>query len=156
MHLKEDAQGKVIQSVLRGTDGSLHARLHDSYDTNEEVTKIAMLVWDTNTLTWVKSTGGGGVGSQVEVTNFPTDYATEVTLAALSTKILQQREDILRYDVASSTITYVGYAAPGSSAASAVWKIFRLDTTSGIVKLYADGNTNYDNVWNSRAGLSYS
>lgn len=60
-------------------------------------------------------------------------------------------------DDASATVTYVGKALPGSSAASAVWQITRI-TTSGTVTLtaYADGDSNFDNVWNNRAALSYT
>jgi hypothetical protein len=38
---------------------------------NENVMYRAQLVWDTNSLQWVKSTGGTGPGSNVSVTNFP-------------------------------------------------------------------------------------
>jgi hypothetical protein len=62
----------------------------------------------------------------------------------------------VRLDEASSTITYVGQAVPGSATSSAVWAIKRLDSTSGLIVLWADGNANFDNVWDSRAGLSYS
>lgn len=57
----------------------------------------------------------------------------------------------------SATVTYVGKALPGSSVASAVWQISRI-TTSGTVSLttYADGDSNFDNIWNNRTSLSYS
>lgn len=55
----------------------------------------------------------------------------------------------------SGVYVYIGKAAPGSSTASAVWKIKRLDTTSGIVGEWADGDTNYDNVWDNYASLTY-
>lgn len=54
------------------------------------------------------------------------------------------------------SITYIGNAAMGADAAAAVWQIKRLDATSGLIKLWADGNDNFDNVWNDRASLSYS
>jgi hypothetical protein len=60
-----------------------------------------------------------------------------------------------RIDEASATITYVGKAPVGSLTSNAVWKIFRIDESSGLVITYADGNTNFDNVWDSRAGLTY-
>lgn len=54
-------------------------------------------------------------------------------------------------------IFYVGYAQPGSSEASAVWRIKRLDmSTIEIDVRWADGNTLYDNVWSLREDLSYS
>jgi hypothetical protein len=59
---------------------------------------------------------------------------------------------------ASSTVTYVGKAAPGSATGSAVWKISKYtDNGSGtLTETQADGNANYDNIWNNRASLSYS
>lgn len=96
-------------------------------------------VWNPDSLAYEALTGGGsGVGLEVTVTNAAaTDEATIL-------------------DEASATITYVCKAAPGSSSASAVWKISRIDTTSGLVIKFADGNANYDNVADNRASLTYS
>lgn len=66
-------------------------------------------------------------------------------------------EQSTRVDEASSTVTYFGFAAVGSSESSSVWKIKRLSVSGSITKLeYADGNINYDNNWSNRASLSYS
>lgn len=59
-------------------------------------------------------------------------------------------------DEASATITYVGEAEPGTSAASALWRIKRLDSTSGLLITWADGDSDFDKVWNDRASYSYS
>lgn len=58
-------------------------------------------------------------------------------------------------DEASATITYIGKAPVGSLASDAVWKIMKIDESSGTVITYADGNSNFDNVWNNRASLTY-
>lgn len=50
---------------------------------------------------------------------------------------------------------YYGVAAVGSSTASAVWRVFRETESSGTI-LYADGNANFDNVWDNYASLTYS
>jgi hypothetical protein len=63
---------------------------------------------------------------------------------------------ITRVDEASSTITYVGEANPGTATSGAFWRIFKMDTSSGLTKLYADGDLNFDNIWDNRASLSYS
>ncbi len=66
-------------------------------------------------------------------------------------------EQSTRVDEASSTVTYFGFAAVGSSESSSVWKIKRLTVSGSITKLeYADGNIDYDNQWSNRAALSYS
>lgn len=60
-------------------------------------------------------------------------------------------------DEASSTVLYVGQAVLGSATSAAFWRMRRI-TTSGTVTTvaYADGNANFDNVWDNRASLSYS
>ncbi len=63
----------------------------------------------------------------------------------------------LRIDDASTSTTYVGEAAFGSSEASAVWRIFKLSVSGTVTSMtWADGNDNFDNVWVDRASLSYS
>lgn len=66
-------------------------------------------------------------------------------------------EQSTRVDEASSTVTYFGFATVGSSEASSVWKIKKLEVSGSITSLkYADGNTNYDNSWSNRASLTYT
>ena len=60
------------------------------------------------------------------------------------------------FDESADPILYVGEADAGSLQADAVWRIKRINTTTGVVITWADGNTNFDNVWNNRASLSYS
>lgn len=60
-------------------------------------------------------------------------------------------------DSVDSTITYVGYAAAGTSTGTASWRIARITSASGAVSIdWADGNTSYDNEWDNRESLSYS
>lgn len=59
-------------------------------------------------------------------------------------------------DEVSGTLSYMGKADPGSATSAAVWQIRRIDTSSGLTVDWADGNTRFDNVWDDRAGLSYS
>lgn len=62
----------------------------------------------------------------------------------------------VRYEEASSTITYIGDATAGSATSAASWRIKRMDTTAGIAVTWADGDTDFNNVWDNRASLSYS
>ena len=58
----------------------------------------------------------------------------------------------------SSNLIYFGSALPGSAKAAAVWRIAKL-TYSGTDMTdlqWADGNSQFDNVWDDRASLSYS
>lgn len=54
-----------------------------------------------------------------------------------------------------ATYTYVGKASPGTATSAAQWKIFRI-TNSDTTIVWADGNDQYDNIWDNRASLSYS
>ena len=53
---------------------------------------------------------------------------------------------------------YLGYAAPGSSKASAVWAIKKLTYSGNLVTdiQWAGGAASFTQVWDDRASLSYS
>lgn len=52
---------------------------------------------------------------------------------------------------------YVGTAAHGTATSAAAWQIMKIATVGTITTIsYADGDDNYDNVWDNRASLSYS
>ena len=54
------------------------------------------------------------------------------------------------------SLTYIGEAVTGSLGADAVWRIKRIDETSGLVITWADGSAAFDQVWDDRASLIYS
>lgn len=62
-----------------------------------------------------------------------------------------------RIDEASATVNYFGFAAAGSAEGSAVWRIKRLTVTGTVTDIkFADGDTNFDNIWTNRAALTYT
>ena len=116
---------------------------------SEDGLHVAQYVCDTNTLSWIKQTGSSGTGSDVSVTNFPSVQQVSGTVA---TTVYSKR-----FDEADATTSYVGEAAAGSSEGSAVWRIQRIVSSGADLTItFADGNTNFDNVWTNRASLSYS
>ena len=75
---------------------------------------------------------------QIDVLSLPsTDFATQLD------------------DYSTANVTYVGIAIIGSATASAVWRIKKIDETTGMVITWADSNNNFDNVWDNRTGLTY-
>jgi len=69
-------------------------------------------------------------------------------------------EDDVAYDVETDTstpgTTYVGQADPGSSTASAVWRIRRItETNDGASVDWADGVGTFVHIWDDRASLTY-
>lgn len=61
-----------------------------------------------------------------------------------------------KIDDFSDTVTYIGCAKPGSKDNAAVWQIQRTTTQKwGVEVEWADGDANYDNVWDDREHLEY-
>lgn len=57
-----------------------------------------------------------------------------------------------KIDVNANGITYYGSAVAGSATSAALWQI-QSSSVSGVVTtfLWADGNVNFDNIWDNRA-----
>lgn len=104
-----------------------------------------------------------GVNPNIEASVIPLGMLNAVVVALvdgagsqITTFTVNTAQYILYVDEASATITYIGEAVPGTAVGAASWRIKRIDTSSGTNILYADGNSNFDNIWNNRVGLSYS
>lgn len=59
-------------------------------------------------------------------------------------------------DDSADPILYVGKAPIGTATSAASWQIVKLDTSSGMIKTWADGDGDFDNIWDDRVSLSYS
>ncbi len=54
-------------------------------------------------------------------------------------------------------MNYVGEASIGTATSSAAWRIKKITYTGSSLSItWADGDDNFDNVWDNRASLSYS
>lgn len=72
---------------------------------------------------------------------------TEVEAPALVAKV----------DVASDVLFYKGWAVSGSSTSTATWRIQRIEKVGNVfTKAWADGDRNYNNIWDNRASLTYT
>ena len=87
-------------------------------------------------------------------------------ISGLATRVAQEvntlRDDLemryaLKVDTVSESLIYVGFSAPSTLDNAAGWRIKRV-TISGddVVVAWADGNINFDNIWNNRDSLGYS
>jgi hypothetical protein len=84
-----------------------------------------------------------------------TQYLTRTDFEA---EMAQQYAIQYDQDADPPTVAYLGQALPGTSAGAASWRIQKL-TFSGdgdVSSQWADGDSNFDNVWTDRASLSYS
>ena len=60
-------------------------------------------------------------------------------------------------DTSTSGTTYVGESAPNTATSSALWRCYKVVVTSTAVTVkFADGNDNFDNIYDDRASLTYS
>lgn len=54
-----------------------------------------------------------------------------------------------------ATYMYVGEAEPGTATSAASWRVKRMTIADATI-VWADGNSNFDNIWDNRASLTYS
>ncbi len=60
-------------------------------------------------------------------------------------------------DFVGETVIYKGEAVPGSLTSASVWRVRKLTLTGDdVAETWADGDSNFDNVWDDRVSLSYS
>jgi len=74
---------------------------------------------------------------------------------------LQQAEEFAGYttrnDVPSGTLEYKGWALPGTATSASSWRIKKSSFVGTVFsEEWADGDIEFDNVWDNRASLSYS
>lgn len=63
----------------------------------------------------------------------------------------------LQLDDAGSGVTYIGDAVPGTATSAATWRVKRMTETGADIAIdWADGDADFDNIWDNRASLSYS
>ena len=140
-----------MSTVIYGKDSITGS--NDPVNLSDNKLHIAQYVWDTNTLSWIRQTGSsGGVGSEVVVTNFPATQPVSGTVVATPPTYAK------RYEQVSASVAFLGEAVAGSDESSAVWRIQKLAFTieGNVTTTFADGDGNFNNVWASRASLSYS
>lgn len=73
-------------------------------------------------------------------------------------------DDLIKYTKrvdfnTAQTQLYKGEANPGSAESGSVWRISFITIAtedSDVVEIWADGNANFDNIWDDRLTLSYS
>lgn len=101
---------------------------------------------------------------EIENLSFDVDFLTKVIQVMGYDGQNLQRQNAsnmsLQLDyVGGTNPVYLGIAAPGTTTATAKWQIRKLtfDGNNNITKMeYSNGSSSFDQVWNDRAGLSYS
>ncbi|MDP3146043.1 MAG: hypothetical protein Q8T03_13320 [Bacteroidota bacterium] len=60
-------------------------------------------------------------------------------------------------DESNANLVFKGFAVPGAKTDEPVWAVLKVTNTKGVLSYqWADGNKNFDNVWDNRKVLVYS
>lgn len=62
----------------------------------------------------------------------------------------------VQLDSGDSNVEYIGKAAIGTLTSAASWQIRKVDINTGTVITYADGDEEFNNIFDNREALSYS
>lgn len=118
--------------------------------------KVKNLIYDVDSMAWIaqeaSASGGGGGGGDASAANQLTEIAK---LTSIDQKL--GSDYVVQKDESSATEIYFGYANPGTSTSAPEWKIKKLTLVGNNFSVkFADGNSNFDNNWESRTSLTYS
>lgn len=97
---------------------------------------------------------GQGVGTVVHGVNVDTSVPESISSTNGAAHIVDGALALKTTVVGA--VTYIGEAAPGTAQATAAWRCQKIDTTTGTVITWADGDSNFDNVATDLTALTYS
>lgn len=112
----------------------------------------APYVFDGTNLVPQKGNSSGVTASDLYVDGSPVSGANPVNVTGTVTG----GSYATQIDTSTTNVIYIGTANPGTATSAASWQIRKFNTASGVVVTFADGNSNFDNIWDNRASLSYS
>lgn len=73
------------------------------------------------------------------------------------TYIEERPTAILTDSTSAAGVTYVGYATTSSITSESAWRIMKLTVSTGnVIITWADGDYEFNNIWDNRTGLVYS
>ncbi len=105
-------------------------------------------------------TGDGGKLVTVNTGETALEFTDAYYTKTATDTLLNEKESFEAYttvnDMPDSTTVYVGKALIGSATSGALWRVKKVIITgSSRASTWADGNSNYDNIWDNRISLSY-
>lgn len=135
---------KFLNMALSGASQG-HTLIGDTLGANDIGTEMLQVVGKVRADTGFNVNGTDGVTASVDGLEFEGGILVEEGVYAM------------RYDEVDETTAYKGEAAPGTVTSDATWRIARYTFTGPDVTVeFADGDKNFDNIWDNRASLSYS
>lgn len=85
------------------------------------------------------------------------DIRSDITeiISVLSSIDLTKYKTLI--DVASTTVTYFGFALPGTATSAETWRILKKSVSGTVTTFgYAGGVSTFTKTWDNRASYSYS
>lgn len=120
----------------------------------------------TDGINFYKALGGGGGGGGTPTPTIETEDGLAVPIANPDgTPISGGSTTVVEYtrlidETSTTDVTYIGEALPTGSAiatSSPVWRIKKIDESGAVTSIkWADGDTNFNNIWDNRTSLTYS
>jgi len=120
-----------------------------------ELSRI-MLITNVTSNVIIYNFSDSTLGGSVTGNTLTLDYNTASMDDGDDIQIYYDMGSLLKLIDEGATATYVGQAQDGSLESDPVWQIQKIDTSSGVSILWADGNNKFDNIWDDRATLTYS
>lgn len=96
-------------------------------------------------------------GQQLSVSSLPVVIASDQSSLTIAGSVTINNPTIPETTVRiveGATYSYFGFATPGSSTTDSVWKIKRITNSTGDV-LFADGDSEFNNIWTNYGSLTY-
>lgn len=169
--------GAATETTLATIAGSIaggHSQVDVLSAPSTVVTATNLDIRDLTSTDIVTVTGGAGQTADVKITldsepvtvtgSVTANAGTNLNTSALVTEATMAKQlafnavtTIMYVDEPNAATTYQGWAPAGTATAAANWMIRRIATAGTVTSvLWCDGNQNYDNIWDNRAGLAYS
>lgn len=145
---KADAliMGSSPTTGVVGVKNSANARINPATEeTLDEVLKTSNLIFDAGGALHVKVTDAVSVA-------LPPAASTEDTLETIawgSVKLALRLETV-------GSVDYIAEAPVGTAIGTALWRVKKVDSSSGIIITWADGDAEFNNVATNLPGLTYS
>ena len=100
----------------------------------------------SNKSVWTPTSSDDRRGSDVTGTQSDNKRALDVSDLPFAIKL----------DTSQANICYVGYASPSSLSSASSWRIMKVTSSPSACDVkWADGNLDFDNIWDDRASLTY-
>lgn len=144
----------TVSDLTPGTQATDLGKAEDAAHTSGDTGVMAL---------GVRNDGGAASAANgdyipIPVSEFSSIVGVPVHVVGDSDKYVQLVDFLAQQvDEASATVTYRGWAAPGTATSAASWRIQKISVSGTVTSItWADGNINMDNIFDNRATLSYS